>query len=1132
MTRIFLKYTLVLLCVLAKPALAAGFDFPTHLQFMLKNLRENAQANTAPIVTKDYITLSEDETSLLDLLANDIDADKDTLKIVSVSAQYGEVLIMPNGQVKYIPPINFSGQDQISYMLYDGRSNAVSGQAYITVNSINDAPVAKDDLATLIANTTKLINVLENDTDVDGDALKITLASAKHGQVLVINNAIEYTPNYDFDGTEVIDYVIQDTGGATSSAKVLITVLKENKTAPEITAQQQIVMDEDTSLTLSTEHITYIDADSLSKDITLEIAQGQNYQVNGLTITPTEHFNGELNVPVSLFDGKHHSNTMALKITVNPINDAPKVVSPLYWQSLKGARFTLDFYALIHDPDIKFWPMGRDDPRLDQFKFILSNNARIEDHGGWTSNGGRFVRVPGSRNFLYEYLPPSDLSIDEDYLHFFIVDELGATNFGRGDIKIYLKNDMNAPIIKHHAGMTPTNENSSFKLSIDDFYILYNGSHSKNNELSLIVKDSPGYYSFDEATGLISIDPMFEGDLLNIIVQATDGATTSNSFRVEVPLISVNEAPIAYNFEHTLSEPKEIELDFRNLLMADPEAKIAPYLLDQFSYQFMTQQGSADNTTPRGKLVRVPGKPHGVFKYIPNLPFDKDTIPFWVTDEQGLQSNMGTIVISPPIPSTPHKPNTIVNGTSVRVSWEQNNFATYYVVEQYKQSIDLSSTLREYRVTSNSIDLQELETEYSKYRVKACNEVGCSAFSEFSLPTKELNITPRANLVGTNGIQLVWGGEHSNYDIQIKYNDNDWTEPGRFVFDSKSVTWPNLPSGERTYRLRGCNDDLSRCTDWSAQSNTLLIEAWVHNVAVQGSSTTLSWGPLRGTDYYDIAVKLNNNDWTASNTFVAVNEGTSNVSSITLNNVGGGLYAYRIRACQGQVGSGTCSAWSISTAQYETPGLPIGTPPLALTLPTHTFLNKSEVVTWAFSSAPQINLTTSLYVQVPNQPNMIKLASSNNNQPGSYAYTFSQAGTYRFFAQACQEAEQSRLLCSNRMQSTRSIEVINQAFGPISTGSKLSWPNLPSGSTIEIERAYCADTKSCDRAELQWHTLATLTSGETSYALTSSSGYVYRIKVCFNQGGCTSWVDVYDRPKKQIVFIHTDLLGNPVVESQ
>ncbi|WP_125784023.1 cadherin-like domain-containing protein [Pseudoalteromonas rubra] len=640
--RIALSLLFISMCILATPVLSAGLEFPTHMQFMLKNLRDNAQANTLPVITQDHITLDEDQGSVLDLLSNDLDPDQDPLRIVSVSAKYGQVTLMPDGQIKYEPPAHFSGQDDITYLLYDGRANPVKGLAKITVNSVNDAPVANDDAVTLIANTQLDIDVLNNDSDIDGDVLTITQVTAQHGTVQVNNGNIQYRPYAEYDGSDVINYTIQDAANVSASAKVLVTVLKENKTAPVITGQKPLVMDEDTSFELDINQITYIDVDSLATDITFEVADGQYYTLDGFTLKPAKHFNGELTVPVTLFDGKHRSMAYHLKLTVNEVNDFPEA-GQILWESVKNEKFALYMRGMMHDPDFNYWPLGRNDPRLNQYKFIFSKNARREDHGGWTHAGGRFVQVPGARSDLYEYTPPANF-VGRDYVFFFVYDEQGAPS-GRGDIVIDIKNHKDAPVILRHYDIAQVREDIPFSLSVNDLYIRYKGSTNRNGELSLVVQDMAGFYSFDQSTGLITIDPMYEEETLNVLVQVSDGATTSNRFRVAVPLTQVNEAPVLFDLDATVSDPKAgLTIQFRTGMMIDPEAQQNPALLDRFTYHFMSKNGNSQSRTTHGRLERVPGQPHGVFRYIPDEYFEgTDTVYFWVTDEQGLQSERGEI---------------------------------------------------------------------------------------------------------------------------------------------------------------------------------------------------------------------------------------------------------------------------------------------------------------------------------------------------------------------------------------------------------------------------------------------------------------------------------------------------------
>ncbi|MBE0370359.1 Ig-like domain-containing protein [Pseudoalteromonas aurantia] len=1136
MNRVILGILFIYICVFSGSALSA-FDFPTHLNFMLKNLHAQAQTNNKPVVTDDHITLSEDELGLLNLLGNDNDLDKDALKIVSVSALFGEVELMPNGQVKYQPPHNFSGQDRITYWLSDGRSNALSGQAYITVNSVNDAPVANNDAATVIANSKITIEVLDNDTDVDGDVLTVKQASAMYGIVLNNGNSIEYQPNMGFDGADVIHYTIADKSGAQSSAQVNMTVLKENKSAPVIIGQKPLFMDEDTTLELTLDHINYTDSDSLHGDIVLELAEGENYTLNGLSLTPKQHFSGELFVPVTLFDAKHRSLEYMLLITVNDVNDSPQA-GQILLESVKDEKFTLFMSAMMHDPDITFGPHGLNDPRLEQFKYIFSKQAVREDHGGGTNKGGRFLQVPGAKNGVVEYTPPAGF-IGRDHVFFFVYDDKGAVS-GRGDIVLDIKEHTSSPVIIRSNTLTEIREDQPFQLSINDLHIRYQGSMNRHSDLTLVVDDTLGPYTYDPVTELITIDPLYEETSLSVFVQVSDGVSNSNTFVVPVSLISVNEAPTVFDLEETVTNLQGIEIDIRSELVVDPEASKSPSLFDQFTYQFVIPEGSIDHKTDGGQFVRVPGKPHGVFKYIPNPNFVKDTVSFWVTDNGGVRSNMGTIVMNAPVPAIPHRPSASLNMGENHVTWTKVDFATHYIVQEHWQWSDFSSSVKEYRSDTNQISLIDKVNGYSKYSIKACHLAACSQWSELSLPTKSFVTTPKATLTESNGVMVNWGSAQEGvFDILVKYNSNEWTEPGRYTSTKSSIAWSSLPSGKRSYKVRRCDDGLINCSDWTTESNALLTPVWIHDVTVNGSSTTLKWGAIPNASYYDISIKFNENEWTLPGRFISPGGNEAGTNQLTFNDADGGIRAYKIRSCIGSIDNAICSAWSAPTDKYTTIGLPEDTPAIKLSVPTYTFINRTETITWAFIATPKTILTSTLYVVPPGSNEVIALHQVDNNQAGFFDYQFVQSGTYRFFTQACgmvldtsstsSTSRRTVKACSSRWENEVHVEVINTEFVFEHSGELLTWSSESGAKSFVIESATCT-TNCADIANLSWQVLTTLDGDQQSYTLPQDSGATYRIKVCFSDGSCSSWIYPVDK-RKRTLFIHTDLLGSPVAET-
>jgi uncharacterized repeat protein (TIGR01451 family) len=105
----------------------------------------------------------------------------------------------------------------------------------ITVSQGNDPPVAVDDSDTTPENTPVTIDVLNNDSDPDGDALTVdSVTQGTHGSVINNGDDVTYTPDSGFSGTDSFTYTVSDGNGGTDTATVTVTV---TKTLTRINAQ-------------------------------------------------------------------------------------------------------------------------------------------------------------------------------------------------------------------------------------------------------------------------------------------------------------------------------------------------------------------------------------------------------------------------------------------------------------------------------------------------------------------------------------------------------------------------------------------------------------------------------------------------------------------------------------------------------------------------------------------------------------------------------------------------------------------------------------------------------------------------------------------------------------------------------
>jgi hypothetical protein len=100
--------------------------------------------NTPPIAGDDGAITDEDVPVDIDVLANDIDADGDSLKVISVSDPgNGSAMILNAGTtVTYTPDPDFNGTDTFTYTVSDLHGGTDVATVTVTVNPVDDPPVS------------------------------------------------------------------------------------------------------------------------------------------------------------------------------------------------------------------------------------------------------------------------------------------------------------------------------------------------------------------------------------------------------------------------------------------------------------------------------------------------------------------------------------------------------------------------------------------------------------------------------------------------------------------------------------------------------------------------------------------------------------------------------------------------------------------------------------------------------------------------------------------------------------------------------------------------------------------------------------------------------------------------------
>ena len=289
--------------------------------------------NDRPIAINDTITLLEDALfDTIDVQANDTDPEGDLLTTIIVTgAVHGVNATVNDSTIQYMPDADFNGLDSIEYWVCDDFSNCAAAKVYITVQSVNDIPMANSDTLRITEDDpTSLIAALANDTDADGDSLNVTLLTmpSKGFATVIPDSTVAYTPMPDSSGIDVIAYKVCDTKDSCNVGIIFIEITPVNDRP--VAVKDSITIQEDsmnvTVLVLAND--TDADNDVIMIDTIYPPTSGGTILVSNDTVlyNPPANFNGLDSIKYVICDTAL-CDTTYLIINVLPVNEAPVAVN-------------------------------------------------------------------------------------------------------------------------------------------------------------------------------------------------------------------------------------------------------------------------------------------------------------------------------------------------------------------------------------------------------------------------------------------------------------------------------------------------------------------------------------------------------------------------------------------------------------------------------------------------------------------------------------------------------------------------------------------------------------------------------------------------------------------------------------
>ena len=303
-------------------------------------------ANTPPVATDDLVRTMTGQLVVIDVVANDMDPDGDPLSIIDIQPSVNATIERGDAhRILYTPAATFVGEDVFSYTLSDGRDGTVIGTVTVQVLGVNNPPTAIGDQVMTQQGVAVSIEVLANDSDIDGDTLSVDNFDTPANGTLT-NNAgvLLYQPNPDFFGVETFSYTVGDGIGAFGSARVAVIV---NGRPQPVNDRRPVLANATTQLDVVDNDIDP-DGDVLTLTDVTPASNGTVEVLAGFaSYTPTGGFIGLDSFSYSVNDGRGGTATASVTVVVS---SAPIAVADTGFTQ-QGVGLNIDVLANDSDPE-------------------------------------------------------------------------------------------------------------------------------------------------------------------------------------------------------------------------------------------------------------------------------------------------------------------------------------------------------------------------------------------------------------------------------------------------------------------------------------------------------------------------------------------------------------------------------------------------------------------------------------------------------------------------------------------------------------------------------------------------------------------------------------------------------------
>ncbi|MGB9594874.1 MAG: Ig-like domain-containing protein, partial [Candidatus Poribacteria bacterium] len=467
--------------------------------------------NDKPTVEPFSITTKEDTSVSFTFKGKDID--NDVLTFTYTKPLHGNVSGSPPIW-SYKPDLNFYGEDRFTYTASDMSDTSDPATVSITVEPVNDPPVAEPQ--TIRTKEDTPVEIILKGSDIENDPLtfKITSDPLK-GTIEGTPPKIIYKPNADYSGKDSFKYVSND--GQVDSQPVTVDITIDPVNDPPIADPKSIETMEDQSVM-----ITLTGSDIEGDKITFKIIEKPlNGLLSGnppdLMYNPKSGFFGEDSFTYVVNDGNLNSEPVKVNIKIKKVNGPPFL--------------SLLSYSTSEDTPIKIELTGSD-PDGDELTYKVVKQP---------SNGILEGEPP-----ILTYIPKKDFN-GNDSFEFIANDGEADSNIGTVSIIITSVND--PPVLNPQSVITDEDTSIKIKLTGTDIDSpTLTNYRIVTNPLNGVLSGKP-----PEVTYIPNLN--FNGDD-SFTFTASDGKLEGKPAEIKITVKPVNDPPIA--------DPKSVITDEDN----------------------------------------------------------------------------------------------------------------------------------------------------------------------------------------------------------------------------------------------------------------------------------------------------------------------------------------------------------------------------------------------------------------------------------------------------------------------------------------------------------------------------------------------------------------------------------------